>query len=132
MSKTAMYTELRKRYNELVPALPTEFANESFDKPEGFMWARFTVIFGKEMQLDIGAEKKTFRTPGQVIVQIFAPSQTGSIDALEQSDVLADGFRNWTGAMIRCREASAREVGTDPYGWYQINVEITFQADVLH
>jgi hypothetical protein len=127
------YVELRKRYNACWTPPPTEFPNESFSKPEpSAMWARFNIIDGIEQQLDIGDAAKTFRLSAMVVVQLFAPLDTGTIDILLQADIVADGFRNWCGTTVTCKESTVRKIGNDGFGWYQVNVLIPFKVDALH
>jgi hypothetical protein len=130
MSSVSVYQEFRKKYVE-VCSLPTEYPNEEFTRPNS-LWARFTVIEGEEQQLDIGSELKTFRTPGLLIVQLFAPLNSGSIGILSQADVIADAFRNWGGPTLTCRAATVKEIGNDGYGYYQVNVTVPFHIDELH
>lgn len=130
MSAVTVYTELRTRYNTMTTVPPTEFPNEAFVKPKT-LWSRFNIIDGEEMQLDIGYVTKTFRHQGVLIIQVFAPLNFGSIDALTQADLIADHFRNWYGTTITCREASIDNIGSDSFGWYQVNVSIPFHADFI-
>jgi hypothetical protein len=136
-----IFKELRNKYNTgtatwTVP--PTEFPNEDFDRPgsnaetPSVLWTRFTVVFGESRAMDIGSPVKTFRTPGVLIIQFFAPTGTGTITVRKKADALADIFRNWCGATVRCREASVIDIGTDRNGWYQVNLNVSFQSDSLH
>jgi hypothetical protein len=127
------YVELRKRYNSGWTAPPTEFPNEPFTKPSpATIWARFTIIDGDELQMDIGDINKTFRATGILAIQLFSPLNIGEIDFLQKADTLADVFRNWCGATVTCRAASVRRVGADGFGWYQINVLVPFKVDTQH
>jgi len=124
--------------NAWTPPL-TQYPNETFNKPgenetpSDVIWARFTVIFGKEMRMDIGnAPLATYRTPGQLIVQFFAPLNTGSIAIKQVVDNFADVFRGWFGPTVTCREVTSKDIGEDANGWYQINATVTFKSDSQH
>lgn len=133
MSYQTTYVELRTRYINGWTEPPTEYPNEKFIKPEpSALWARFHITDGSESQIDIGATQKSFRTHGVLTIQLFAPLNQGAIGILNMADTLAGVFRNWCGTTITCREASVRNIGNDGFGWYQVNVIIPFQTDVLH
>lgn len=132
MSSTSIYQELRTKYLSGV-SIPTEYPNEEFTRPApAAIWGRFTIIKGETVQMDIGAPIKTFRTPGILIIQLFAPLDAGSIGILNEGDSVASLFRNWCGQTIRCRAATVEEIGNDNLGWYQVNVTIPFHTDELH
>ena len=143
MSNQIIYTELRTRYITGWSPVLTQYPNESFTKPGDTnpstgikvpmqIWGRFTVDCGEEKQLDIGTEIKTFRTAGELIIQLFAPLNTGSIAIRSIAKTVADMFRNWCGTTITCRESSTQDVGFDGFGWYQMNVRVPFKTDALH
>jgi hypothetical protein len=127
-----IYTEIRKRYMTGWTPLTTEFPNESFTIPDASMWCRFNIVTGPEKQIGFGDDKKMFRTRGQLVVQMFAPMNTGAIDLLEQADILANAMRAWAGATVACYEATVREIGNDKFGWYQVNVIVPFKSDAVH
>ena len=129
----ATYVELRTRYNAGWTPPSTEFINEKFTKPNPpVLWARFNLAFGDEIQMDIGSELKTFRTHGEIIIQLFAPMDQGIIDISSKADTVATVFRNWCGVTVTCREATIKPIGNDAFGWYQMNVIIPFKIDTLH
>jgi hypothetical protein len=143
MSSQVIYTELRTRYMTGWTPVITQYPNETFVKPGDVdprtntkvpmqIWARFTVDCGEEKQMDIGSEVKTFRTPGELIIQLFAPLNTGTFTIRGSAKSIADMFRNWYGNTVTCRESSIQDIGSDGFGWYQINVRIPFKTDVLH
>lgn len=133
MSMQIAYIELRTRYLNGWAYPITQFPNETFKKPEpSVTWARFHITDGDEEQLDIGSVVKSFRKRGILSIQLFAPLNTGSVDILAKADTLAAVFRNWCGATVTCRGASITNVGSDNFGWYQVNVSIPFHTDVLH
>jgi hypothetical protein len=138
MSNKVIYTELRTRYITGWTPVLTEYQNETFTKPGSTTnvpiqtWARFFIFGGEERQLDIGSELKSFRTPGEIVVQLFAPLNTGTIVIRDYADIIAGLFRNWCGATVTCREATIQDIGADGFGWYQVNIRIPFKTDVLH
>jgi hypothetical protein len=131
MSNTATYLELRKRYSTAWTPPSTEYPNEKFVTPTNAIWARFTIIDGEERQIDIGARQKTFRTPGQLVIQMFAPIDQGITDVLEKADSLADLFRNWRGLVVKCKEVSVEKIGNDGEGWYQVNTTVFYTVEMV-
>lgn len=132
MSYTAIYQEMRKKYEALVPTLLTEFPNEDFNKPDGDNWARFTLLMGNEICLSIGSTVKDYRNPGVLIVQLFAPQDMGAVALSEIGDTIADGFRNWCGTTVNCSTSTSKIIGNDGFGWFQINAVVSFHADKQH
>lgn len=129
----ALYTELRTRYMTGWTPVVTEYPNERFFKPNpAVIWARFGVDTFNENALDIGAPTKSFRTNGELVVQLFAPLEQGCVDILAKADTLASVFRNWCGEFVMCREASIRNIGNDGNGWYQVNVIVSFKVDSIY
>jgi len=133
-----IFKELRTRYTGGWSPPTTEYPNEKFVKPgtdsktPAIIWARFLVVIASERAMDIGDSVKTFRVIGQLVVQLFAPLGSGTMEIRGKADDLAVVFRNWCGETVRCREATINDIGDDRNGWYQINVTISFQSDSLH
>jgi hypothetical protein len=124
-----IYVELRTRYNTGWTPVPTEFPNESFNRPTSGQWGRFTIVINNETQMDIGSTLKTFRVTGFLVVQLFVSPNQGTIDILNQADTLADVFRNWSGQTVSCRESTVKTIGNDGNGWHQVNVIVPFKCD---
>jgi hypothetical protein len=128
-----IYQELRAKYATIASLPPTEYPNETFNKPSpATIWARFNILEGDEQQIDIGAPSKIFRHSGILTVQVFAPLNNGAVSAIKVADAIADTFRNWCGVTVTCRNASVRSIGNDGFGWYQINITIPFHSDSIH
>lgn len=133
MSSATINTELRTRYNTWADKPSTEFPNELFSPPNPVaFWARFTVLLGEELRMDIGtgATGATFRIPGVLIVQLFYPQNQGNGTVLLKADSLANLFRNWCGTTITCEAATVEEIGISE-GYFQVNVTIPFRQDSI-
>lgn len=131
MPALTIFKEFRDRY-KLNNIVPTEYPNEPFTRPvPPALWARFNVLEGDENALDIGSTTKSFRTVGLLSIQLFAPSDKGSVDILTQADTIADIFRNWNGDTVTCREAKINKIGNTEDGWYQVNVTVPFKTDYI-
>lgn len=127
-------TELRTRYNSWITKPYTAFPNELFTPPNPpALWARVTIIGGEEQRMDIGTgpSNRTYRKPGVLIIQLFAPLNKGNNAVLLKADEVSDLFRNWCGATITCGASSTDDVGDDGNGYYQVNVTVPFHTDYL-
>jgi hypothetical protein len=128
------YVELRTKYRTGWTPPPTEYPNEYFVKPvPAAEWARFTLVYGNERQLGIGSSNHPRRMRGQLIIQLFTPQESGAVDVLVKADTCATVFRSWTNAAtVVVEEASVIPVGSDEFGYYQVNVEIDFWVETLY
>ena len=125
-------TELRTRYNTWSNKPPTEFPNELYKPPNPpSLWARLIIAGGEEQRMDIGtgATNRTYRKPGVLIIQLFAPLNKGNNAVLVAADEVSDLFRNWCGATITCGASSVEDIGNDNNGFYQVNITIPFHTD---
>lgn len=107
------------------------FDNEAFSPPAGQTWARLVVRHRVRAQETLGpAGARKFESLGGVIVQCFAPLDTGTAGA----DTVAQSVRSaFEGTVllpehIRLYGAQVREIGSDG-AWYQVNVEAFFNYD---
>lgn len=120
--------------NNLVVAWP----NRAFDNPpQGTGYVRFTVLDAKAQQIEMGSPtSNTNRVYGSLILQVFAPADSGDGVALALADVLGKLYQQQilnfpdTSGMVRMRNPLVKAVGnTDVY--YQVNVVIPFHRDDL-
>lgn len=135
MSAVTINTEMRTRYNSWVNKPPTEYPNETIallNPPS--LWARFGILTGQELQMDIGTGKgsQTFRTSAVLTIQLFAPLNQGNNSVLTRADEVAALFRNWCGTTITCRAAYVEEIGVDNQGYFQVNVIVPFHQDNIY
>lgn len=68
---------------------------------------------------------------GIVAVQVFGPPNRGSGSTEDLAETIAAGLRRRTVTIagrdqIQYRSVTTREVGIEPEGWYQINVQAAF------
>jgi hypothetical protein len=134
MSSSTINTELRTHYNLWVDKPVTEFPNELFTPLNPVaMWARFTILLGEELRMDIGTGSTggVYRLPGVLIVQLFYPQNKGNGTVLSKADSLASHFRNWCGSTITCEAATVEEIGNEN-GYFQVNVTIPFRQDNVY
>jgi len=104
------------------------FDNESYDPPANANWVRLVVRHDDRVQESLGGlGRRKFESGGSVIIQCFAPLDSGAASA----DTLASAARSifegktFNPEYIRFTSAVVREIGpTDD--WYQINVEAFF------
>jgi len=106
------------------------FDNEQFDPPAGVPWVRVSVrhSFGAQETLG-GAPNRRFSRGGLIFVQVFVPLDSGNkaADALAQSArAIFEGTHFATD--VRCSDVTVREVGPSE-GWFQTNVECSFEYD---
>ena len=104
------------------------FDNENYSAPAEAVWARVTVRHGSRAQESLGpVNGRKFESSGSVIVQCFAPLDSGAslADTLAQ---VAQGIyegKTLSPEQIRFTSSTIREIGPTE-DWYQINVEATF------
>lgn len=133
----ATLPEARERiYQAFVDAavLPTgryTFENEVYTPPVGETWARLVVRHRVRAQETLGiVGNRKFESLGGVIVQCFAPLDTGTAGADTVAQAVRAAFEGKVllPEHIRLYGAQVREIGSDG-AWYQINVEAFFNYD---
>jgi hypothetical protein len=131
MSSVSLNTEIRTRYNSWATKPQTAYPNESFTPNPNTIFARLTIVGGEEQRMDIGGGQgnRTYRVPGVIGVQLFAPLNKGNNEVLVKADEIATIFRNWCGSTVNCGAASISEIGPDGEGHYQCNITIPFHSD---
>jgi len=105
--------------------------NVTFTPPNGEPWVRLTIREGEASLPAFGGGSNVYRHPGTVIVQVFTPDGTGDGQAREIADSVADIFRGKRLSGVRFFDAPyINTVGTDG-AWFQINVTMPFEYDLL-
>jgi hypothetical protein len=135
MSSVTTNTELRTYYNTWVNKPPTEFPNEAFTPPNPTaLWARFTILSGEELRMDIGTgnNSRTFRKSGVLVIQLFDSLNNGNNAILVKAEEVAAMFRDWCGVTVSCRAATVEELGNDNKGYYQVNISVPFKVDNIY
>jgi len=109
---------------------PVQYENIQATQPKNAIWGRLNILNGKTEPAALGLMK--IRTPGVIVLQLFAPSY----DGVRKLRELADDFsRIFNGQYLQLAKGIIRfnVVGIKPLGlqngWYQINAEVDFQHD---
>jgi len=115
------------------PNSPFDPANVAdYDPLYHIGWVRITVLPGESFQASMSGATKRWRTPGEVIVQVFTPAGTDEENATHIADDAVAALRGVTVSGLVLTAATPIVVGMDPTGaWYQINVRTVFRYDTL-
>lgn len=107
---------------------PMIYPNEVEDIGSPMYFGRMTIRPGSGRQAAVGG--KQHRRTGVTIIQLFAEQGTGqdAIGALEEKAVKA--FTDYTVSGIRFFDVGADRIGPDGRGYFQSNVNASFQFDV--
>lgn len=101
-----------------------------FTPPDSETWVRFVCVGNDGFQASMGdPTANRFRHFGIVTIQIFQPFGQGSIDARAKADEVLSIFQGVSLNGIYFFNANARQIGQDGFGYYQINVLISFRYD---
>ena len=100
-------------------------------------WVRLTRDEGITRQISL-QNKPIDRSTGVIMCQCFQREKTGTAIVEQMSDVIINMFRNFkingaSSGLIRSAPAhvpTARIVGIDPKGWFQINVVVDYIRDL--
>lgn len=129
-----MANAIRSRFDVLVakvetPDLPTEYDNVKIVHPRDAIWARVNLKIANSDQKQVG-NPVLFRTLGMLVVQLFAPFDTGpnALDVLARKVTVA--FRAVTADGVTYRTPTVIPVGRSKE-WWQVNVNCPFMADTL-
>lgn len=109
------------------------FANESFDPTPGRSWVRVTMLHTGGGQDSLGGTgNRKFLREGSITAQVFCPQDGGlaTSDALVEPVLAALEGLTFTLSNIRTYGGTINEIGPDN-GWYQTNVGVPFEYDVL-
>lgn len=104
-----------------------------FTIPETNTWIRFNCQENDGRQVSMGDPgNNRFRHYGIVTIQIFQRLGAGSVDARTKAAAAMGIFMGaQTENGITFNEVSARQMGNDGHGFYQINVYAPFYYDEL-
>ena len=94
-------------------------------------WVRFNLVDASCTYISVGSPgKNVSRYMGQVIVQVFIPTHTGSLLGLELVDYIAGLFRNRKIENIRFSSVYSQQIDTSiSDGWLQYNLTAPFTRD---
>lgn len=110
--------------------LPVEWPNHALRKPEGVLWCRFSIIAGQSFQAEISGSLKRFRNLFIMMVQIFAPADTGTAETDRLVARISDAFRGKKFSNVVFKDVTPTQVGKTE-GWWQTNVACPFFFDDL-
>jgi len=121
---------IRQELANNVTAYDIAWPNVSFTPPADAPWLRFTITEGTASTTAFGSGV-TYRHPGNVIVQVFVPTNEGDGRARSIADTVAAVYRGKRLAPgIRFFDAPyINNVGRDG-DWFQINVVAPFEYDL--
>lgn len=108
------------------------FDNTTSEPPEQEAWARISVRHNEAPQMTQGAPGNNRYEPfGRVFIQIFTPQGTNPVEAEQLASAAAAIFRGKSlSDDIRFLSPSVKEIGNDPHGWFQINVDVRFRHSI--
>ena len=128
-----IYTALLTYWTDQGVAADIVFANESFEPTPGTPWVRVTMLHNNGGQETLGGlGQRKFLRAGNLIAQVFCPQDGGlaTSDVLTEAVLAALEGLTFTLSNIRTYGATVNEIGPDN-GWYQTNVDVPFEYDVL-
>lgn len=115
-----------------IPASAVDYPNNpqgSFDPSGKPIWARLADVPGLSSAPEVGIGPCVRRT-GIIMVQLFVPSNKGTLAITKAADTLVQHFEFYSDPTgpFECYAASANTIGDDGHGWYQVNVSIPYRA----
>ncbi len=110
---------------------PVAYDNAPFKQPADGRFVRVTMVRGDSEQLNLGSVKGE-RQHGVMMIQIFAPKNTGTATAEDLADQAAEIFRMkqfmQDPVTVNCRNPKQNQVGSRA-DFYQLNLVVPFEAD---
>jgi len=97
-----------------------------FNPPATGAWCLLNIQYATAFMAGMANRPHT-RKPGQISVQCFVRTQTGTKALNQLADALEAHFGYWQSGDLECMEAS-QVVAGEFEGFYQINVNIRFRA----
>ena len=116
---------IENRFKSHWSATTVAWENVSFDIPNNTEWVRFTILNGSSAYRAINNLK---RHTGLIVVQIFAPRDTGTSTIRKYADIVTSIFDGKEFSDVVCDVANIETVGTDDI-WHQVNVTIPYWRD---
>jgi hypothetical protein len=123
---------IRKRFNDnlLTGGFVIEYDNDKdFTKPGRGLWGRLVLLPGEKFVVGKGSPgADRYRLPGEAVLQIFAPAETGMAGLWTKVDQVMSFFQGVTAAGVTYRTPRPVNVGRDGK-WQQVNVHCPWYAD---
>lgn len=112
--------------------LPTFWPNQGAIPPgaqlETTQWLRVSFIWSSNRPEVVQGTSGRYRTRGEMIVSVFAPSDTGADDSAETADFIVNAYRGLDLDGIAFETAEIRRAGLSGH-WWQVNVHCPFYID---
>lgn len=133
----AIRTRFKQLVTDVVP-VPTQHDNQgalyqggtAVAKPSG-LWCRATILEGQTTQASIGSPgANRERTRGVLVVQLFAPVDTGDKAVRDAAQVVRAAFKRITADGVVWQTPSRGEPRRDG-GWWALTVSCPFYADTI-
>ena len=99
----------------------------SFSPPKDEVWARLHLLPGVDAQQDLG-DAKTTRSPGLMVVQLFAPLRIGTDAMKKVAQLIRAEFKQQTANGVTWRTPFPTNLGRVRDGW-QYNVTCPYFSD---
>ncbi|HEP9015959.1 phage tail terminator-like protein [Pseudomonas aeruginosa] len=115
-----------------IPASAVDYPNNPqgpFDPAGKPIWARLADVPGLSSAPEIGIGPCVRRT-GIIMVQLFVPSNKGTLAITKAADTLVQHFEFYSDPVLpfECFAVSQAVPGDDGHGWYQANLTIPYRA----
>jgi len=108
--------------------IPMIYPNESEDLGFPDQFGRITIRPSSGRQVAVGGRKH--RRRGMVMVQLFVLQGTGQDNIGAMEEMATQIFTDHLVPNIRFSDVGADRLGNDNYGYFQSNVNASFQYDV--
>lgn len=114
---------------------PVEYPNHKLkEEPSGTPWARLSYAEGQKIGRDVGMGMS--RIPGEMVLQIFLPDDSGTTLARQVADSIVGFMENVDlsvppNGVIRFRLVSLIPAGQSG-AWFMMNVVMPFERDVVN
>jgi hypothetical protein len=104
---------------------PIAYPNRQFSPPKNATWLRYSTTFGNTYEAEKGDDGLGMRI-GTLHLQLFTSINTGNRVGLGYSDELEGIFRRYSIDGLWFGEPTTYEIGNEPGGYYQININVPF------
>lgn len=115
-----------------IPADAVDYPNNPkgpFDPAGKPIWARLADVPGLSSAPEVGIGPCVRRT-GIIMIQLFVPSNKGTLAITKAADNLVGHFQFYTDPAhpFDCFAVSMNTLGDDGRGWYQVNLSVPYVA----
>lgn len=115
-----------------IPADDVDYPNNlkgPFNPVGKSIWARLADIAAPSSTPEIG-NGPCVRRSGLIMIQLFVPSNKGTLTITRAADTLVEHFQFYTDPAhpFECFAVSMNTLGDDGRGWYQVNLAVPYRA----